>query len=86
MLTVPAPRLAGLCIDGPRKGVVRWLNILSSPIVVDRLLLLLAKRPKDLSIFLGTVRPCLHSQNPSIAMKAAKLITKLLQLLRQKNA
>ena len=85
MLTVHAPRLAGLCIDGPRKGVVRWLNNLSSPIFIDRLLLLLAKRPKDLSIFLGIIRPCLHSQNPSIAMRAAKLFTTIIKMLRKKN-
>ena len=82
MLTVHAPKFAGLCIDGPRKGVARWLNHFSSQVLLDRLLVLLSKRPKDLAIFLGVLRPCIHSQNPSIALQAAKLITRLLEKIQ----
>ena len=84
MLTVHAPKFAGLCIDGPRRGVVRWLNHFSSPVLLDRLLVLLSKRPKDLSVFLSILRPCIHSQNPSIALQAAKLIVILLQKIQKR--
>ena len=84
MLTVHAPKFAGLCIDGPRRGVVRWLNHFSSPVLLDRLLTLLSKRPKDLSVFLSVLRPCIHSQNPSVALQAAKLIVILLTKIQKR--
>ena len=84
MLTVHAPKFAGLCIDGPRRCCT-MVESLNSPVLLDRLLMLLSKRPKDLSVFLSVLRPCIHSQNPSVALQAAKLIVILLKRFRKES-
>ena len=84
MLTVHAPRLVGLCTDGPYKAIKRWLHSLTVPISIERIVSLFTKRSEDVYVFMNVMRPCLLASNPSVVRRVTKLITHLLSDLRTK--
>jgi hypothetical protein len=84
MLTVHAPRLVGLCTDGPYKAIKRWLHGLTMPISIERIVALVTKRPDDMYVFMNVLRPCFLTSNPSVVRRATKLVTLLLTDIRTK--
>ena len=83
MLTVHAPKFAGLCIDGPG-GVLYDSSILLFSSTVGSSTYASVQTAKRSFGFFKRFTPCIHSQNPSVALQAAKLIVILLKKIQKR--
>ena len=84
MLTVHAPRLVGLCTEGPFKAVKRWLLELSSSVTAERVIGLITKQPDDINILFQILKPCFLSSNSSVVMHVTVFLNRLLANIRHK--
>ena len=81
LLSVHAPRLVSLLIDGPYKPALRWLRDLLSPTTVDRLTAIFTQRPQSVPVFLRAVRSGLVSTNSSVAQMSIRVMTRVINRL-----